>query len=165
LGGKGVKRWVNGGSYSGGSLRYNNTTDYKFSGLFFAGLGTELFPFKNGCCYRILRWYFNCIYFGGGQLAFKAIFFHCLKNTSIHGQKVLNPLFLFVKLSCCYLHIFFIQFTQSAMFEKKLNIPAPYISDQFYYYRSDLPTLLSTSSKISQNFRHFPVFLYAHNHM
>jgi len=66
--------------------------------------------------------------------------------------------FLFVKLSCCYLHIFFIQFTQSAMFEKKLNIPAPYISDQFYYYRSDLPTLLSTFSKISQNFRHFPVF-------
>lgn len=56
------------------------------------------------------------------------------------------------------LHIFFIQFTQSAMFEKKLNIPAPYISDQFYYYRSDLPTLLSTFSKISQNFRHFPVF-------
>jgi len=44
------------------------------------------------------------------------------------------------------------------MFEKKL-IKAPYISDQFYYYRSDLPTLLSTFSKISQNFRrHFPVF-------
>lgn len=41
---------------------------------------------------------------------------------------------------------------------KKLRIPAPYISDQFYYYRSDLPTLLSTFSKISQNFRHYPVF-------
>ena len=60
---------------------------------------------------------------------------------------------------------FFIQFTQSAMFEKKLNIPAPYISDQFYYYRSDLPTLLSTFSKISQNFRHFPVFYMHTNHM
>jgi len=66
---------------------------------------------------------------------------------------------LFVKLSSLAIYtFFFIQFTQSAMFEKKLNIPAPYISDQFYYYRSDLPTLLSTFSKISQNFRHFPVF-------
>ena len=74
--------------------------------------------------------------------------------------------FLFVKLSCLAIYtFFFIQFTQSAMFEKKLNIPAPYISDQFYYYRSDLPTLLSTFSKISQNFRHFPVFYMHTNHM
>lgn len=85
-------------------------------------------------------------------------FFSLFKNTSIHGQKVLNPFFLFVKLPCLAIYTFFIQFTQSAMFEKKLNIPAPYMSDQFYYYRSDLPTLLSTFSKISQNFRHFPVF-------
>jgi hypothetical protein len=60
-------------------------------------------------------------------------------------------------LSNCLATHFFIQFTQSAMFEKKL-IKAPYISDQFYYYRSDLPTLLSTFSKISQNFRHYRVF-------
>jgi hypothetical protein len=100
-----------------------------------------------------LRWYFNCIYFGGGQLAFRQFFFF-VKNTSIHGQKVLNPFFF---LSNCLATHFFIQFTQSAMFEKKL-IKAPYISDQFYYYRSDLPTLLSTFSKISQNFRHYPVF-------
>jgi len=64
-----------GAHIGGGSLRYNNNTDYKFSGFFIAGLGTELFPFKNGCCYIFLRWYFNCIYFGGGQLAFKTIFF------------------------------------------------------------------------------------------
>lgn len=87
--------------------------------------------------------------------------FFIVKNTSIHGQKVLNPFFFcssncLVKLAAIYK--FFIQFTQSAMFEKKLKIPAPYISDQFYYYRSDLPTLLSTFSKISQNFRHYPVF-------
>jgi len=83
-------------------------------------------------------------------------FFHCLKTLVFMVKRYSILFFLFVKLSCCYLHIFFIQFTQSAMFEKKLNIPAPYISDQFYYYRSDLPTLLSTFSKISQNFRHFP---------
>jgi len=92
-------------------------------------------------------------------------FFSLLKNTSIHGQKVLNPFFLVVilsfKLAAIYT-FFFIQFTQSAMFEKKLRIPAPYISDQFYNYRSDLPTLLSTFSKISQNFRHYPVFFYMH---
>jgi len=74
---------------------------------------------------------------------------------------------LFFSSSNCLvaIYIFFIQFTQSAMFEKKLNIPAPYMSDQFYYYRSDLPTLLSTFSKISQNFRHFPVFYMHTNHM
>jgi len=88
-------------------LRYNNTTDYKFSGFSIAGLGTELFPFKNGCCYWILRWYFNCIYFGG-QLAFKTIFFSLFKNTSIHGQKVLNPFFVrqIVLLSAIYTFLF-----------------------------------------------------------
>ena len=87
--------------------------------------------------------------------------FFIFKNTSIQGQKVLNPFFFvrqIVSLSLLLSTHFFIQFTQSAMFEKKLRIPAPYISDQFYYYRSDLPTLLSTFSKISQNFRHYPVF-------
>jgi len=85
-------------------------------------------------------------------------FFSLLKTLVFMVKRYSILFFLFVKLSRCYLHIFFIQFTQSAMFEKKINIPAPYISDRFYYYRSDLPTLLSTFSKISQNFRHFPVF-------
>lgn len=83
-------------------------------------------------------------------------FFLCLK-TLVFMVKRYSILFSFFLSNCLATH-FFIQFTQSAMFEKKLNIPAPYISDQFYYYRSDLPTLLSTFSKISQNFRHYPVF-------
>lgn len=93
--------------------------------------------------------------------------FFIFKNTSIQGQKVLNPFFCssncLVKLAAIY--TFFIQFTQSAMFEKKLRIPAPYISDQFYNYRSDLPTLLSTFSKISQNFCHYPVFICTQSHV
>merc|ERR1712172_466192 len=64
--------------------------------LFFAGLGTELFPFKNGCCY-ILRWYFTCIYFGGGQLAFRQFF--SLLKTLVFMVKRYSTLF-FVKLSC-----------------------------------------------------------------
>ena len=158
------------GGQNGGSMgahivgRVWGTTTQRITNFqaFIAGLGTELFPFKNGC---MLRWYFNCIYFGGGQLAFKTIFFHCLK-TLVFMVKRYSILF-FCSSNCLVLlstH-FFIQFTQSAMFEKKLNIPAPYISDQFYYYRSDLPTLLSTFSKISQNFRHFPVFYMHTNHM
>jgi len=99
-----------------------------------------------------LRWYFNCIYFGGGHLAFRQFF--SLLKTLVFMVKRYSILFF---LSNCLATHFFIQFTQSAMFEKKL-IKAPYISDQFYYYRSDLPTLLSTFSKISQNFRHYPVF-------
>jgi len=87
-----------------------------------------------------LRWYFNCIYFGGGQLAFKTIFFF-VKNTSIHGQKVLNPFFFF---DCQIVFLlstnFFIQFTQSAMFEKNSQLRLPtfqinfFIIDQIYLH-------------------------------
>lgn len=92
--------------------------------------------------------------------------FFSLLKTLVFMVKRYSILFFLVvilsfKLAAIYT-FFFIQFTQSAMFEKKLRIPAPYISDQFYYYRSDLPTLLSTFSKISQNFRHYPVFFYMH---
>lgn len=114
---------------------------------------------------HVLRWYFNCIYFGGGQLAFRHFFFF-VKNTSIHGQKVLNPFFfwfviLSFRLAAIYTFFSYSVHTISHVW-KKLRIPAPYISDQFYYYRSDLPTFLSTFSKISQNFRHYPVFFYMH---
>lgn len=94
----------------------------------------------------------------------QTIFFSLLK-TLVFMVKRYSILFFvchFVFWACCYLHIFFYSVHTISHVWKKLRIPAPYISDQFYYYRSDLPTLLSTFSKISQNFRHYPVFFYMH---
>lgn len=102
---------------------------------------------------------FNCIYFGG-QLAFRQFFFSLLKTLVF---KIKRYSILFFCSSNCLLslllstHFFYSVHTISHVW-KKLRIPAPYILDQFYYYRSNLPTLLSTFSKISQNFRHYPVF-------
>jgi hypothetical protein len=86
----------------------------------------------------------------------QTIFFF-VKNTSIHGQKVLNPFFCSSNCLSAIYKFFYSVHTISHVW-KKLTTPAPYISDQFFYYRSDLPTLLSTFSKISQNFCHYPVF-------
>jgi hypothetical protein len=85
--------------------------------------------------------------------------FFIVKNTSIHGQKVLNPLFFGRQIVFLLSTHFFIQFTQSAMFEKNSEFRLPTFQINFINHRSDLPTLLSTFSKISQNFRrHYPVF-------
>jgi len=68
--------------------------------------------------------------------------FFIFKNTSIQGQKVLNPFFCssncLVKLAAIY--TFFIQFTQSAMFEKNSEFRLPtfqinfIIIDQIYLH-------------------------------
>jgi len=85
----------------GGSLRYTTIRITNFQ-AFFAGLGTELFPFKNGCCY-ILRWYFNCIYFGGGHLAFRQFF--SLLKTLVFMVKRYSILFFLS--NCLATHFFY----------------------------------------------------------